>query len=464
MTSVRHRWLVVALVLGALGVQVAPAAAQHSRLAEAVRITTLDNGLQVIVAEDHAVPLVTVLVAVRNGAFTQEPRDEGLAHLYEHILFRTYEGDVNAFWREMGELGAAANGTTSAEVVDYYIQVPSKRAKDAMRVLARLVRNAKFKEADLNAERPIVLDELRRNQSDPERKLVRAVERTLWGDSWSRKDVGGDSTSLAGLTLERVRDTWGRFYIPNNAALIVTGDVDAAEIVREAAKQFGSWRRAPEPFASGDGPPIEPMKGRRAIVMGGDTEDVTIVLAWQGPSARRHTRDTYPADALFEIFNAPTSAFQQRLVNAGLFRWLSGGYQTLDYVGPIMIRGQTSPERAQEALTVLLDEVDRLDELEGVTDEDLALAKKSREVTDALAFELGAALAPDIAHWWSSAGMTYYTGYPEKLNGQSRDDLARFARTYIAGKPLVIGVLASPSEAGRISTWLRGNASGGAAQ
>jgi zinc protease len=464
MTSARHRWLVVPLLLGALGLWAAPAAAQHSRLAEAVRTTTLDNGLQVIVAEDHAVPLATVLVAVRNGAFTQEPRDEGLAHLYEHLLFRTYDGDPQAFWMDVGELGAYANGTTSAEVVDYFIQVPSKRTKAAMRVLARLVRNAKFTEADLKAERPIVLDELQRNQSHPEGKLMRAVERALWGNTWSRKDIGGDSTSLAGITLERVRDTWGRFYVPNNAALIITGDVDAAEIFREAAKQFSGWRRAADPFLNGDGPPMEPLKGRRAIVMGGDTEDVTIVLAWQGPSARRHTRDTYPADALFGIFNAPTSAFQRRLVNSGLFRSLGGGYETLDYVGPITIRGQTSPERAQEALTVLLDEVDRLDELEGVSDEDLALDRISREVTDALVFEQGAGLAPSLANWWSSAGMGYYAGYPAKLNEQTRDDLARFARTYITGKPMVIGILASPAMAGQISGWLRGTASGGKAQ
>ncbi len=72
-----------------------PARAQQPPLARLIHRTTLENGLEVVVAENHAVPLATVLVAVRNGAFTQEPDERGLAHLYEHILFRSYKGDPN---------------------------------------------------------------------------------------------------------------------------------------------------------------------------------------------------------------------------------------------------------------------------------------------------------------------------------------------------------------------------------
>src|SRR5881409_553069 len=70
-----------------------PVRAQQPPLARFIHRTTLDNGLEIVVAENHAVPLATVLVAVRNGAFTQEPAERGLAHLYEHVLFRAYKGD-----------------------------------------------------------------------------------------------------------------------------------------------------------------------------------------------------------------------------------------------------------------------------------------------------------------------------------------------------------------------------------
>src|SRR4029077_2864251 len=103
-----------------------PARAQQPPLAHFIHRTTLDNGLEVVVAENHAVPLATALVAVRNGAFTQEPDERGLAHLYEHILFRSYNGDPNAFGTAAGRLNAAYNGFTSSEVVSSFLMVPSQ--------------------------------------------------------------------------------------------------------------------------------------------------------------------------------------------------------------------------------------------------------------------------------------------------------------------------------------------------
>src|SRR5712691_7188659 len=132
------RWRLVAPTLAVLAGAPGFAGAQDSSLARLIHRTQLDNGLDVITVENNTVPLATVLLAVRNGAFTQDSADQGMAHLYEHLLFRS-------------------NG-------------------------------------DLKVERPVVLDELQRDESDPEHQLHRHVDRMLWGASWSRKDLSGDST------------------------------------------------------------------------------------------------------------------------------------------------------------------------------------------------------------------------------------------------------------------------------
>src|SRR4029077_3335674 len=126
-----------------------PGHAQQAPLARFIHQTRLDNGLDVIVVENHAVPLATVLVAVRNGAFTQEPEERGLAHLYEHILFRSYKGDPNAFGRAAGRLNAAYNGFTSTEVVSYLLMVPSKNVDGAIDLMAGLLQDARFSNQDL---------------------------------------------------------------------------------------------------------------------------------------------------------------------------------------------------------------------------------------------------------------------------------------------------------------------------
>jgi zinc protease len=440
---------------GSLALLAAGAAAQESPLARFTHQTRLDDGLEVIVVENHAVPLATVLVAVRNGAFTQDSTERGLAHLYEHILFRSYRGDPHAFGREASRLNAVSNGATSEEVVYYFLMIPSKNVDGAIQLMAGLLQDVRFSNQDLNEERPVVLDELHRHASDPEERLDRQVAQALWERSWSRKDPAGDSATLAGITLDHLKQTYARYYVPNNAALIVTGDVLSEQVFQKAREQFRDWKRGPDPFAERPIPPITPRAATGAVMLAQDVPDVTIRVALQGPSAGRDTGATYAADALFDLLDDPASAFQQRLVTHGPFASVSGTYNTLTRTGPIEIIGKTTPEHAQDALVRLLNELETLDVLEGVTDDDLAIAKKHRAVEMALTFERIAGLAPALAHWWSSGGLDYHLTYEARLAAQAIDNLRRFASTYIVGRPRVIGVLAPPETVARLAAWLR---------
>jgi zinc protease len=429
--------------------------AQQSPLARFIHQTKLDNGLEVIVVENHAVPLATVLVAVRNGAFTQDSAEQGLAHLYEHLLFRSFRGRPDAFGIEVTRLNGRFNGATSQEVVYYYLIVPSKNVERGLKLVAQLVQEARFSKGDLKDERPVVLDELQRDASDPEQELDRHVERLLWGASWSRKDVGGDSTSLAGISLDQLKQTYARYYVPNNASVIVTGDVSSDRIFQLAAEEFRDWRRGPDPFADRPIPPVTPRTNSTAVIFAHDVRDVTIRIALQGPSVERDTSATYAADALFDVLNDPASAFQHRLVDVGPFQSVRGYYLTQDHTGPIEFVGRTTAPQAEEALNTLTYELDNLDALDGVGDEDIAIAKKHREVSMALTLEQTSMLAPELASWWGSAGLEYYLGYHSHMGVQTVNDLRRFVTTYVAASPRVIGVLAPPDVSTRLAAWLR---------
>jgi len=430
-------------------------AALQSSLDSVVRRKTLPNGLEVIVVRNSAVPLATALVAVHNGAFTQDSGDAGLAHMYEHLLFHSFRNSPDAFGIETTRLKGASNGETSAEVVDYYVMVPSENVVPAIGLLADLVMKARFSNGDLKAERKVVLDELQRHLSDPEGDLDRQVERTLWGSAWHRKDVSGDSASLQEISLDRLKATYARYYVPNNAALIVTGDVDPERIFTVAEDKFGDWKSAPNPFADRPIPIIPPLERTTAVMVAKDVLDVTIVVAFDGPSVGTDPGATYAADVLFDVFNDPSSAFQRRLVTFGPFQSVSGVYLTLNHTGPIQFRGMTTPENAKKALLALIGELQDLDLLDGVTDDDLAIARKRRQVAGALGRERTASLAPGIAFWWSATGMDYYLSYHDRMATQTADSLRRFARTYVVSTPRVIGVLAAPDVAAEIGDWLR---------
>jgi predicted Zn-dependent peptidase len=193
--------------------------------------------------------------------------------------------------------------------------------------------------------------------------------------------------------------------------------------------------------------------------MSREIPDVTILVQMHGPSLESDTASTYAADVLFQILNDETSALHQRLVASGLFQSLAIEYLTLNDVGPITVHGKTTPARARQALLSLLGELDQLDALPGVTEDDLANAKKRREVELALTLEAAAALAPRLAFWWGAAGIDYYLTYHDRMGAQSLEDVSQFAGRYVAGQPRVIGILGADRVVQPLAEWLSRSAS-----
>jgi zinc protease len=417
----------------------------------------LDNGLQVVVVENHAAPLATVLVAIRGGAAVQEVGEEGLAHLFEHLLFRLYGKEPAAFATAASQINAYYNGSTSHELVDYYLMLPSSNTEKGIRLLGRLFTRADLRDIDLEEERAVVLDELERRQSDPEGELSRAMARELWGDAWHRRDVGGDSASLTAIDVDRLRASFERYYVPNNAALIVTGDVNPEQVRRWARRHFGRWERGADPFEGATFKALTPLAGTRATIVARNMQDVTIRIQLQGPAVMDDVAASYAAHVLFEILNNPQSHFQQQLVESGLFQAVRCSYATRQEVGPITIVGKTSLEEAHNALVALVAQIDSIAYLVGVSKRDLIIAKKRREVGAVLALEATATLAPTLASYWAGAGVDYYAGYYEHVNAQNLEDLRAFAATYLVNQPKVLGVLGPSTTMERIADWLRGN-------
>jgi zinc protease len=432
-------------VLGAPAGGQAPPAPAAAPPTGAPRVVTLENGLQIIVAERHTVPLATAKLVFRAGAMTQTPDDQGIPHLFEHMLFKGYRGvNGRTFSSLAAEMRAGFNGTTAEELVTYYLNGPSEAALPAIALLAGLVREPRFDADDLRTERFVVLGELQRGASDPAEHLQREVARALWGNGWFRKNTIGEVTALLGVQPARLREIYGRYYVPNNAALVVTGDVSAERVIEAARRHFGSWRRRPDPFAGAPVGEAPPLAASRVVVVSGPVEAVTLTLQWQGPSVGADRAATYAADVLAEVVNDEQSDLTHRLVDTGLFQSAGFHHQTLAHVGPITFTGTTTLERLPEALTVLSTELEHLGSEEYFTAPALAAAAKRRRVEEALEAEAGPALAHTLGYWWGVASLDYHAGYAAGLAAQTPQDLRRFVRRYVAGRPFVVGALVPP--------------------
>ncbi len=228
-----------------------PPAALHAQsraeLEKVLRRKVLANGMEVIVVENHGVPIATLEINVRNGAFTQPPEYAGLAHMYEHMFFKanTDLPDAQAFNDRAGELGAVFNGTTQEERVNYYLTLPADSVAGGLRFLASALINPLFREDELAREKEVVLGEYDRNEAQPGFRFQQQANALLYPGQGSRKNTIGDRLVLKNVTQEQMRTIQRKYYVPNNCALIVTGDVDPERIFALAEQVFGSW---PIPF------------------------------------------------------------------------------------------------------------------------------------------------------------------------------------------------------------------------
>lgn len=405
--------------------------------------TTLENGLQIIALPNPTIPLVTIQVTIRNGAFTQTDDDVGIAHLLEHMLFRSFGRD--GFAREADRIDASYNGTTSDETVTYYITLPAANLDRGMKLMADLMREPRFNATDLVAEQRVVLGELQRSASDPNYLLSAMVDQRLWGDGWNRKNPIGFAQTIFAPKPADLRRVYDRFYVPNNAAVVVTGDVTPADVFALAARHFGRWRHAADPFDGLEVPPMPPLQRHQQVSVTLDANDVTLLIRWQGPSVRADPTGAYAADLFAAIVNDRVSDLQNRLVDTGLFHSVSMGYVTRAHVGPVSIRATTTADQLVDASAALHAELTRFADPAYVTPEALEIAKKRQEVDWAMEMETPSDLAWFVGDLWSVAGgLDFVRGYINAMKTMQEQDLESFVGTYLTGRPRVIGILASP--------------------
>ncbi len=437
---------------------------------------TLPNGLEVIVLADNSVPLVTVEMAVRNGSFTEPPELNGLSHLYEHMFFKTNQavalyrcdlfqrysrpdlynrygcaeivtlratiGDV-MYLEEADRIGVLRNGTTQEEYVNYYFNTTSGNLKTVMKMMRDAMLFPSFDEQEFAQEIQVVLGELDRQMSEPVYYLDRALMDKLFYKYPSRKSPGGTRATVAAATTEKMRLIQSRYYVPNNAALVVAGDADPAEVFRMAEAMFGDWKRGEDPFKKFPLVEHPPLPKSAGYVVNQDVENVIIQVGWHGPSIGKDDESTYAADVFSYILDQPNSRFQRAMTDSGLAVSADIHYYTQRNVGPIRVTLVTSPDKAKDALKALYAEIAAFNEPGYFSDEELESSKNLLEAEDLFRREKLSEYAHTLGFWWSSTGVEYFRGYHRNLRAVTRASIRRYVSGYIQGKPHVAVALVS---------------------
>ena len=270
-------------ILGCFTVQaVAGSQAQEYRLA---------NGLRIIVQEDKRAPTVAHMIWYRIGSMDELSGTTGVAHVLEHMMFKgTKKLKPGDFSAKVAALGGRDNAFTSKDYTAYFQQIEKSRIEDVMALEADRMQNLTMDKAEFAKEINVVMEERRlRTDDQPISKVFEALNATAFVAHPYRNPIVGWMDDLKNMTAADALAWYERWYAPNNATMVVTGDVDAKRVFVLAEKYFG---KIPVKTLPKTKPQNEPQQtGIRRVVMQAPAENPYLVLAYKAPTLRDVEKD-----------------------------------------------------------------------------------------------------------------------------------------------------------------------------
>ena len=337
----------------------------------------LPNGVPVIIEEHRASDVVALQLWVQAGARDEASNELGLAHYLEHMLFKgTPTRPAGFVEREVEGVGGRINAGTSWDYTFYHTVLPARQAAAGIEMLVDVGVNASLEANLLEAEKQVVLEEMRLNEDNPRRFLVRELFSSAFGGHPYGRPIIGTSDVITGLSRETLVSFYRRHYVPEMLALVVVGAVQPAEVLRVARATLGMVPR-------GGGkrlPIIAPPPARRVrLETSRPTAQAHLGLAWT--AARLDHADTPALDVLASILGRSKSS---RLVASlrerqALVSTINSGLSALQGAGLMTITAQLEPQNLERAEAEVLVEIRRLQE-GGVSATELKRAITAAEV------------------------------------------------------------------------------------
>ncbi|HVY75088.1 MAG TPA: pitrilysin family protein [Puia sp.] len=415
------------------------------RLPENYYWEKMPNGLEVVVIENAKVPLVTIEIAVKNGAYTEGPEYSGLSHLFEHMFFKANQDypDQASLLKRTQELGAIWNGTTGNERVNYFFTFDRDSLSAGLRFMNACIRFPIYRTEDMKKERPVVDGEFQRAESDPGFQLWLECQKKLWGDLITRKNPIGIHEVINTATPEKMMIIKNKYYFPNNSILVICGDVKHQDAFAKAEHIFGSWESSGfDPQVKFPIPEFPPLVSTEYFVKESSIAQTPLELyTWQGPDTRHDSAGTVAADVFFTILGMNSSKWQQALVDKGLTSFASANYQTEKFVGPVTIYLMPNPNKLKACNDEVLNQIKQWANDDYFTDTQLEEAKQVLRRDAIRQKEKPSAQASYVTYNWCSTSLDYMTDYESNLQKITRADIKQFVNRYITGKPYVAGMI-----------------------
>ena len=325
----------------------------------------LDNGLKIIIHEDHSIPKVVVNIIYRVGAKDEEEDKTGFAHLFEHLMFGGSK-NIPSYDTALQRVGGDNNAFTNNDITNYYLSLPANQLETAFWLESDRMLELDFSQKSLDVQKSVVIEEYKQrylNQPYGEAHLaLRDLHFKVHPYRWPT--IGKDISHIEIATLEDVKDFFYGFYAPNNATMVVAGDVDPDQVLRLAEKWFGP---IPERKLKKHSLPEEPKQTEhRTMTMHRDVPYPAVYKMFHIPG--RGEEGYYVADLITDVLSAGRSSilYQQMIKDRQLNNSIKAFSWGAHNPGMISIDGVlsdgVSTDTYEEALAEVLESLQKLEE------------------------------------------------------------------------------------------------------
>ena len=408
---------------------------------------TLANGLRVIVKEDHRAPTAVHMVWYRAGSVDEKNGTTGVAHLLEHMMFKgTPTAGPGEFNRRVAAAGGRDNAFTSRDYTAYFQQVPKQKLEEMMQLEADRMRHLTLDPKEFAQEIKVVMEERRlRTDDQPQALLFEQMSGVAFQSHPYRVPIVGWMNDLENMTAQDARDWYERWYVPNNAYVVIVGDVAHERVFRLAEKYYGAQKPRALPLRKPQEEPVQ--AGIRRLTVKAPAELPVVLMSYKVPVIRDVEKDVnpYALEMLSAILDGHDAArFSRHLIKEQRLAVSAGaGYDsTARGPGLFYLQGSPSEGKTPAELEAGMRAELALIQKDGVAADELARAKAQLVAGQIYKLDSMFAQAMEIGQL-ESVGISYRlnTRMIEKLQAVTAEQVQAVARKYFGNDTLTVAEL-----------------------
>jgi zinc protease len=449
MSSPRFAVPLFAALLSALTISANDVRAQTTVTSEPPASFSLDNGLKVVVIPDHRTPVVTQMIWYKVGSADETPGKSGLAHFLEHLMFKgTSKHPAGEFSQTVLRVGGNENAFTSTDYTGYFQRVPREQLPRMMEFEADRMTGLILKDENVLPERDVVLEEYNmRVANNPEARLTEQIMAALYLNHPYGRPVIGWRHEIEKLNREDALAFYRRFYAPNNATLVIAGDVDASDVRPMVERAFGGVPAQPAIPAQRIRPqePV-PVAPRTVTLSDPRVEQPSLHRLYLVPSATTAAAGESPAlDVLAQLMGGGSNSYLYRalVIDRPLAVSASAGYQGTS-LDPTQFTISAAPKPGVDFAQV----EQAIDQVIADIAENPARAEDLERVKTQLI--AGAIYAQDnqatLARWYGGALTTGLSiedirSWPDRIRAVTAEQISAAAQKWLDKKRSVTGYL-----------------------